>query len=191
MRSFATYLLTMSALLVALPVAAQTSGEPQVVVQTSMGDITLALDRDRAPETVDNFLRYVKEGHYDNTLIYRVQPGFVIQMGSYDADGTMRPVHDPVRLEAGLKNVRGAVAMARYDSPNSATAEFFIDLANLSNLDPQPGQSDRSGYAVFGHVVSGMDIVDKIAAVQRGGTGPMPGAAPLHPIVIEKVTLIP
>lgn len=182
--------LAVSALLLASPLAAQTSGEPQVVIQTSMGDITLALDHDDAPATVDNFLRYVKEGHYDNTLIYRVAPGFVVQMGSYGTDGKMRPVHDPIRLEAGLKNVRGAVAMARENRPNSATAEFFIDLDDLPQLDPQPGEMDRAGYAVFGHVVSGMDVVDKIAAVPRGGVGPMPGAAPLDPIMIEKVKVV-
>ena len=181
----------MAALLAAPPLFAQTGDAPQVVIQTSMGDITLALDHDRAPETVDNFLRYVNEGHYDNTLIYRIAPGFVVQMGSYGVDGKMRPVHDPVRLEAGLKNVRGAVAMARENAPNSATAEFFIDLENLPQLDPQPGEFDRAGYAVFGHVVSGMDVVDKIAAVPRGGVGPMPGAAPLTPIVIQKVKVLP
>ncbi len=191
MRDIQACLPAICALLLALPAAAQTASQPQVLIQTSMGDITLTLEHDRAPETVDNFLRYVKEGHYDGTIIYRVEPGFVIQMGSYDAEGTMRSVHDPVKLEAGLKNVRGAVAMARYDSPNSATAEFFIDLADLPQLDPRAGDIDHAGYAVFGHVASGMDVVDKIAAVQRGGSGPMPGAAPMTPIVIEKVKLIP
>jgi peptidyl-prolyl cis-trans isomerase B (cyclophilin B) len=189
MRVFGVFL-TVTALFAAVPLTAQTVGTPHVLIQTSMGDITLALDADRAPGTVENFLRYVNEGHYDNTLIYRVVPGFVIQMGSYDADGTMRPVHDPIRLEAGQKNVRGAVAMARW-APNSATAEFFIDLADLPQLDPQPGDMDHAGYAVFGHVVSGMDVVDKIAAVPRGGSGPMPGAAPLTPIVIEKMKVVP
>lgn len=192
MRASAILLATL-ALFAASPLCAQTSGTPQVLIQTSMGDITLALDHDRAPETVDNFLRYVNEGHYDGTLIYRIAPGFVIQMGSYGADGTMRPVHDPIRLEAGngLKNLRGTVAMARGNATNSATAEFFIELANLPQLDPQPGEFDRAGYAVFGQVVSGMDVVDKIAAVPRGGPGPMPGAAPITPIVIESVKLLP
>ena len=190
LRALEVLVLAISALFATAPLAAQTGDGPQVLIQTSMGDITIALDRGRAPETVDNFLHYVNEGHYDNTLIYRVVPGFVVQMGSYGADGEMRPVHDPIRLEAGLKNVRGAVAMARYDSTNSATAEFFIDLADLPQLDSQPGNFDRAGYAVFGHVLSGMDVVDKIAAVPRGGRGPMPGAAPLKPILIEKVKLL-
>lgn len=190
MRAF-TILLAVSISLATAPLAAQTADAPHVLIQTSMGDITLELDHDRAPATVDNFLRYVNEGHYDNTLIYRVAPGFVVQMGSYGVDGKMRPVHDPVRLEVGLKNVRGAVAMARENKPNSATAEFFIDLEDLPQLDPQPGEMDRAGYAVFAHVVSGMDVVDKIAAVPRGGVGPMPGAAPLTPIVIEKVKAVP
>jgi cyclophilin family peptidyl-prolyl cis-trans isomerase len=175
------------------PPAATANDRPQVLIQTSMGDITLELDRGDAPITVDNFLRYTAEGHYDGTLIYRVAPHFVIQMGSYGADGQMRPVHAPIRLEAsnGLKNIRGAVAMARETAPNSATAEFFIDLSSHPELDSEPGDPDRLGYAVFAHVVSGMDVVDKIAAVPLGGVGPMPHAAPLNPIVIEKVKLLP
>lgn len=187
----AAYLLAVLATTATVPAAAQANDEPQILIQTSMGDITLALDHEHAPATVDNFLRYVNEGHYDNTLIYRIAPGFVVQMGSYGVDGKMRPVHDPVRLEVGLKNVRGAVAMAREKAPNSATAEFFIDLENLPQLDPVPGEMDRAGYAVFGHVVLGMDVVDKIAAMPRGGVGPMPGAAPLTPIVIEKIKVLP
>lgn len=192
MRLCATAL-AISALVAAGPAIAQTNDHPQVLIQTSMGDITLELDRADAPATVDNFLRYVAEGHYDGTLVYRVVPNFVIQMGSCAADGTMRPVHDPIRLETngGLKNIRGAVAMARGSAPDSATAEFFIDLSNLPQLDPRAGDPDRLGYAVFGHVVSGMDVVDRIAAVPRGGRGPMPGAAPLDPILIEKVKSLP
>lgn len=185
-----------SAFLVLLAVSsasAQSGDRPQILIQTSMGNITLELDRTDAPVTVDNFLRYVAEKHFDGTFIYRVAPHFVIQMGSFGADGQMRPVHDPIRLETsyGLKNIRGAVAMARYNSPNSATAEFFIDLANDPQLDPEPGNPDRLGYAVFGHVVSGMDVVDKIASVPLGGFGPNPRAAPKDPIEIERVTLLP
>ncbi len=192
MRIFGLFLAILS-LAVAGDAAAQTGDRPRVLIQTSMGDITLELDHARAPATVDNFLRYVNEGHYDSTLIYRVVPHFVIQMGSYGTDHAMRPVHDPIPLESGngLKNVRGSVAMAREEAPNSATAEFFIDLSRLSQLDPQPGDFKHRGYAVFGHVVSGMDVVDKIAAVPRGGEGPMPGAAPLDPIMIQKVKLLP
>ena len=167
---------------------------PKVLIATSLGDITLQLDPAHAPATVDNFLRYVRDGHYDGTVVYRVVPGFVIQMGSYDADVQSRPVRDPIALEAnnGLRNSRGTVAMARADDPNSATAEFFINLADNPSLDhhaDDPGNA--TGYAVFAKVVSGMDVVDKIAGVALGDRGPMPGAAPVDPVIIRKVSVLP
>ena len=183
------------ALLALLPsVSARADDSPKVLIETSLGDITLELDHVRAPVTVDNFLRYVNEGHFDGTVVYRVVPGFVIQAGSYDADAQARPVHEPIALEAnnGLKNVRGAVAMARSGEPASATAEFFIDLVDNPRLNHKPGDADNStGYAVFGRVTSGMDVVDKIASVRLGDNGPMPGAAPVNPILIRKVSLVP
>jgi cyclophilin family peptidyl-prolyl cis-trans isomerase len=122
-----------------------------------------------------------------------VAPGFVIQMGSYEPDGTARPVRAPVPLESanGLHNVRGAVAFARHDEPASATAEFFIDLTDLPDLDAKPGAvPNTTGYAVFGRVIDGMDVADKIAAVPTGGKGPFPpGATPLSPVLIKKVTI--
>src|SRR5579871_1687057 len=124
---------------------------PEVLISTSMGDITLALDPAHAPLSVANFLRYVKEGHFDGTLVYRVAPGFVIQAGSFDSATTSRPVHDPIPLEAGndLGNKRGTVSMARQTEPDSATAEFFINLADNANLDRQPGDAEgMTGYAV-------------------------------------------
>jgi cyclophilin family peptidyl-prolyl cis-trans isomerase len=189
-------ILLLAALLLISPAAAEeqvSPSGPRVLISTSMGDITLQLDSAHAPATVANFLRYAKEGHYDGTVVYRVVPGFVIQAGSWDADVHARPVHDPIALEAnnGLNNVRGAVAMARLD-PNSATAEFFIDLADNGNLDHQANDTaDTTGYAVFAHVVSGMDIVDKIAAVPLGDNGPMKGAAPVDPVTINKVSILP
>ncbi|MBV9046345.1 MAG: peptidylprolyl isomerase [Alphaproteobacteria bacterium] len=170
-----------------------TPAGPRVVIQTTMGDITLELDPVHAPVTVKNFLRYMKETHFDGTVIYRVEPNFVIQMGSWDANVKGRPVHEPIPLEAnnGLSNVRGAVAMARGD-PNSATADFFISLQDNPVLDHQPTDTaNTTGFAVFAHVVAGMDVVDKIAAVPLGGKGPMPGAAPLDPITILKVAPAP
>jgi cyclophilin family peptidyl-prolyl cis-trans isomerase len=172
---------------------APAAAAPRVLIQTSMGDITLELDPVRAPLTVANFLRYVKEKHFDGTVVYRVVPGFVIQAGSYDADVQARPVHDPIPLEAnnGLSNVRGAIAMARAE-PATATAEFFIDLTDNTALDHHADDtSNTTGYAVFGHVVSGMDVVDKIAGVPRGDHGPMPGAAPIDPVTITAVTVAP
>jgi cyclophilin family peptidyl-prolyl cis-trans isomerase len=172
---------------------ANAAAEPTVAIETSMGTITVELDRARAPRTVDNFLRYVSEGHYDGTLVYRVAPGFVVQAGSFDSATHARPVHDPIPLEAGngLSNVRDTVAMARQADPNSATAEFFINLADNLRLDRQPGDAEGStGYAVFGRVTSGMDVADGIAAVPIGAGGPMPGAWPRTPITIEKISIL-
>ena len=170
------------------PAAEQTN----VVISTSMGDITIALDGPHAPATVANFLAYVKEGHYNGTLVYRVVPGFVIQAGSFDSPAHSRDVHAPVALEAnnGLSNLRGTIAMAREDEPNSATAEFFINLADNTRLDHRADDTaNTTGYTVFGKVVAGMDVVDKIAAVPLGDNGPMPGAAPVTPITIRKISL--
>jgi cyclophilin family peptidyl-prolyl cis-trans isomerase len=171
---------------------AQTADTTDVIMQTSLGDITLELDRAHAPKTVDNFLRYVSEGHYDGTLIYRVAPGFVLQMGSYDpVTAGMRPTHDPITLEANLSNKRGTISMARENDPNSATAEFFINLADNTRLDRMLDDADgTTGYAVFGHVITGQDVVDKIASVPLGRGGPMPGAFPADPVKIIKVSVI-
>jgi cyclophilin family peptidyl-prolyl cis-trans isomerase len=167
---------------------------PKILIATSMGDIILQLDGVRAPKSVANILRYVKEKHYDGTVFYRVAKGFVIQMGSWEAHMKGRGIHPgPVALEAdnGLRNLRGTVALARAEEPTSATAEFFINLADNPALDhaaDDPGNT--SGYAVFGQVVSGMDVVDRIAEGAVGDDGPMPGQAPVDPVLIKKVTLL-
>ncbi|HET7083436.1 MAG TPA: peptidylprolyl isomerase [Rhizomicrobium sp.] len=167
---------------------------PKLLLSTSMGDITLQLDQVRAPKSVANILRYVKEKHYDNTAFYRVAHGFVIQMGSFDANGKPRGIHPggvPLEANNGLLNLRGTVAMARAEAPDSATAEFFINLADnmpLNHAADDPGNA--SGYAVFGQVVSGMDVVDAIGQTPTGDNGPMPGQAPITPIVVKKVTLV-
>lgn len=160
---------------------------PRLLIQTAMGDITLQLDKVRAPKTVANVLRYVREGHYNGTVVYRVVKGFIIEMGSWDANVKGRPVHKGVKLEAGngLSNLRGAVALAHGDDPNSGTADFFIDLADNTPLDKDPG------FAVFGEVVSGMEVADAISSVPVGDHGPMPGAAPIDPILIKKVSILP
>jgi cyclophilin family peptidyl-prolyl cis-trans isomerase len=168
------------------------TGLPQAQIATSLGAITVALDRAHAPATVDNFIRYAREGHFDGTLVYRVVPHFVIQAGSYGADGKYRGLHAPIALESGQSNVRGTLAMARSDEPASATAEFFINLEdNGAGLDPKPGAApNTTGYAVFGHVIAGMDVVDKIAALPTGGgKGPFPDAEPVTAVTIEKVTV--
>jgi cyclophilin family peptidyl-prolyl cis-trans isomerase len=166
---------------------------PQAKIETAFGTITIALDRANARKSVANFITYARAGHYDGTTIYRVAPGFLIQMGSYEPNGTARPVRAPVALETanGLRNVRGAVALARHDEPTSATAEFFIDLTDLPDLDAKPGAPpNTTGYAVFGRVIDGMDVAEKIAAVPTGGKGPFPpSATPLSPVLIRKVTI--
>jgi cyclophilin family peptidyl-prolyl cis-trans isomerase len=175
------------------PVPATVSG-PVATIETSLGTITIALDAVRAPVTVANFVRYAREKHFDGTVFYRVLPGALIQAGSYDAAGKPRPTHKGIVFEGnnGLANVRGAVAMARGDDPNSATAEFFIDTSDLPSLDHDPKDTgNTTGYAVFGHVTEGMDVVDKIAASPLGGIGPFAGAAPLTPVIIESVTVTP
>jgi peptidyl-prolyl cis-trans isomerase A (cyclophilin A) len=189
--------MTRSAFLLAalLAFAAGPAAAQQVKIETSLGNITLALDAQHAPASVANFIRYVKSGHYDKTVFYRVVPGFVIQAGSIDAEGNGRATKAPIKLESGngLMNVRGAVAMARSGDPNSAAAEFFIDLADNAALDAHPGDPPgTTGYAVFGHVGDGMDVIDKIAAVQLGGSkGPFaPDAAPVIPVVIKKMTVV-
>ncbi|MDB6098496.1 MAG: cyclophilin type peptidyl-prolyl cis-trans isomerase [Gammaproteobacteria bacterium] len=173
---------------------AQEATAPQVQFKTSLGSITVALDPAHAPKTAANFLRYVKEGHFDGTVIYRVVPGFVLQAGSYGPEGDAKSAHEPIPLEtsSGLTNMRGSLSMARSSYPASATAEFFINLSDNPALDPDAGApADTTGYAVFGKVVDGMDVVDKIAATPTGsGKGPFPDASPITPVVIEKVTLL-
>ena len=167
---------------------------PQILISTSMGNITLQLDSVRAPKSVANVLRYVKEKHYDNTAFYRVAKGFVIQMGSFDANGKGRGIHPggvPLEANNGLSNLRGTVALGRADAPDSATAEFYINLADNTPLDHKaddPGNT--TGYAVCGQVTSGMDVVDAIGEVPVGDNGPMPGQAPVTPIIVKKVTLL-
>jgi cyclophilin family peptidyl-prolyl cis-trans isomerase len=164
--------------------------EPQrVLMKTSMGDITLALDADKAPRTVANFLSYVDEKFYDGTVFHRVISGFMIQGGGMQPDLQKKPTREPVENEAknGLKNTRGSIAMARTNDPHSATAQFFINLKNNDFLD-YPGQ-DGWGYTVFGEVTQGMDVVDAIAAV---GTGSQAGHrdVPRETVLIESVTRI-
>jgi peptidyl-prolyl cis-trans isomerase A (cyclophilin A) len=169
---------TSAALALAAPAAfAQTAtaakaASPQVKITTSMGDITLELYPDKAPKTVENFLQYVKDKHYDNTIFHRVMDGFMIQGGGFNADMAQKPTRAPIILESqnGLKNDRGTVAMARTQVPDSASAQFFINLVNNDNLNfPAP---DGYGYAVFGKVIAGMDVVDKIRKVEVGNRGP-------------------
>lgn len=136
-----------------------------VVIETNKGDITLELDPNKAPETVANFLSYVDAGHYDNTVFHRVMSNFMIQGGGFTADGNQKPTQSPIQLESqnGLGNDIGTVAMARTNAPNSATAQFFINVTQNDFLNYKPG---NPGYAVFGKVTSGMDVVNEIRQVE-------------------------
>lgn len=174
--------------------AAQCASAQEAHIVTSLGEIDVALDRAHAPKTVDNFIRYAKAGHFDGTVIYRVVPGFVLQMGSYDQNYSSRPTGAPIPLETsgGLTNARGTVSMARSDDPNSATAEFFLNLADNDSLNPKEGAApNTTGYAVFGKVVEGMAVADQIAKLPlKGGRGPFPDNAPALPVVIKSVTIV-
>jgi len=160
-----------------------------VVIETDHGNITIALDAERAPKTVANFLRYVDEKHYDGTIFHRVIPGFMAQGGGYDARYEKKPVHDPVENEADrtAKNTRGTVAMARTNDPHSATAQFFVNVTDNGFLDHTAKSGSGWGYTVFGEVTSGMDVADKIVAVKTGSQGPFAKDAPLTPVVIKTV----
>jgi peptidyl-prolyl cis-trans isomerase A (cyclophilin A) len=161
----------------------------KVKLVTSAGDIVLELDRDKAPKTVDNFLQYVRSGHYDNTIFHRVIDNFMIQGGGMKADMSEKTTRAPIALESrnGLLNVRGALAMARTQVPDSATAQFFINLADNTFLD-QANARDGEGYAVFGRVTAGMDVVDKIKAQPTRASG-MHQNIPVTAVTIRKATV--
>lgn len=160
-----------------------------VVVDTSLGPFTIALDAARAPKSVANFLAYVDAGHYDGTVFHRVIDGFMTQGGGYDAAYTKKPTRDPVENEAdnGLKNLRGTVAMARTGDPHSATAQFFVNVADNAFLDHRGKTQSDWGYTVFGKVTEGMDVVDRIKGVRTGSHGPFAKDAPLEQVVIRSV----
>jgi peptidyl-prolyl cis-trans isomerase A (cyclophilin A) len=161
----------------------------KVRLATSMGDIVLQLDAAKAPKTVDNFVQYVKAGHYDGSIFHRVIPNFMIQGGGMSADMSEKPTRASIPLESrnGLKNDRGTVAMARTMDPNSATAQFFINVKDNDFLNAANAR-DGNGYAVFGRVVSGMDVVDKIRVVPTGNQGGHDDV-PTQPVIIKKATL--
>ena len=172
----------------AFSTAAWAQPAPRVRLATSAGDIVVELAPDKAPKTVANFLQYVKDKHYDGTVFHRVIDGFMIQGGGFTADLQQKSTRAPVPLEAnnGLKNDKYTVAMARTSDPNSATSQFFINVVDNTRLNaPNP---DGYGYTVFGKVVSGMDVVDKIRAARTGNKGGMQNV-PLEPITIQSATV--
>jgi len=158
-----------------------------VVVETDLGTIEMDLDEEKAPKSVANFLAYVDAKHYDGTIFHRVIPGFMAQGGGYDASYEKKPVRDAVENEAdnGLKNTRGNVAMARTSDPHSATAQFFVNVKDNGFLDHTGKNASGWGYAVFGKVTSGMDVVDKIVSVNTGSKGPFAKDAPVENVTIK------
>lgn len=181
-------LISVFALMVSL--VAQAAGPERVRVQTNLGSFVIELQRDRAPLTVENFLGYVKAGHYTNTLIHRTIANFVIQGGGVGLDYKAVPTLKPIPNEAGngLKNLRGTVGLARASGPHSGDAQFYVNIADNGDLDPLP---TRWGYAVFGRVVEGMDVVDRISVSPTGSVGPFKQDAPIAAVVIQKMELLP
>ena len=171
----------------AMPAPAATT---QVRVTTSLGEFVIEVRNDRAPLTAANFLRYVREGFYSNTLFHRVIANFVIQGGGYDATTlALKPAHESIFNESGngLQNKRGAVGLARTDAPHSGNSQFYVDLVDNPDLDPV---ATRWGYTVFGRVVQGMDVIDRIGETATGATGPWKSDAPLKPVIIEKTEVV-
>lgn len=165
----------------------------QVKFATTSGDFVVEVYPDKAPKTVENFLQYVKDKHYDGTIFHRVIANFMIQGGGFDAKFAQKPTRPPVQhegreaLEKGLRNTVGTLAMARTSDPQSATAQFFINVKDNAFLDPN---TQAPGYTVFGKVVSGMDVVEKIKATPTGPGGPFPSDVPKTTVLINSATLV-
>ena len=183
------------ALLLTLPGCSQADSEPKggpvVLMSTSMGEVKIELYEKEAPETVKNFLAYVNDKFYDGTIFHRVIPGFMVQGGGFTAAMEQKPTKPPIKNEAGngLKNDTGTLAMARTSDPDSATAQFFINVKNNDFLNRDKAQ-DGVGYAVFGKVIEGMDVVHKIEQVQTSRKG-MYADAPVESVLIKSITVVP
>jgi len=168
------------------------AADPQVEIKTNLGSIIVELNPDKAPKSVENFLQYVKDGHYKGTIFHRVIPNFMIKGGGFGADFAQKKTRAPIPIEAnnGLKNDVGTIAMARTSDPNSATAQFFINHKNNDFLNHSAPTPQGWGYAVFGKVVKGMDVVNKIAAIPTGPKGPFPSDVPSQQVIIEDARIL-
>lgn len=177
---------------VARPAEAAVAPAPKVALTTNLGRIVIELDPAKAPKSAENFLQYVRDGFYAGTVFHRVIPGFMAQGGGFTADLQLKPTRAAIPNEAnnGLSNLRGTVAMARTNDPHSATAQFFVNVVDNQRLDFVSEQDGLWGYAVFGKVVEGMEVIDKIIAIPTGGQGPLPRDVPMEPIVIESAELL-
>jgi cyclophilin family peptidyl-prolyl cis-trans isomerase len=176
----------------ALAPLSQAADAPRVLFKTSVGSFTVEVYPDKAPKTVENFLQYVREKHYDGTIFHRVIPNFMAQGGGYDQNYKEKPTRAPVTNEAsnGLKNDTYTIAMARTGEPHSATSQFFINVNDNAFLNHTAPTPRGWGYTVFGKVVAGMDVVQKIKAVPTGPGGPFPTDVPQTPILIQSATLV-
>ncbi|MBK6957987.1 MAG: peptidylprolyl isomerase [Nitrosomonas sp.] len=165
----------------------------RVEMKTNLGNIVLELYPDKAPETVENFLKYIEEDFYKNTLFHRVISGFMIQGGGFDTAFKQKPTRPPIQNEAanGLKNEIGTIAMARTSDPHSASAQFFINVANNGFLNYKAPSQSGYGYTVFGKVITGMEVVNKIASAPTGSGGPFPGDVPKNSVIIEEIIKLP
>jgi peptidyl-prolyl cis-trans isomerase A (cyclophilin A) len=173
--------------------AADAGAATKVLIKTSMGDMTVELYPDKAPKSVENFLTYVNSGFYDGTIFHRVIDNFMIQGGGFTRELRQKPTRPAIANEAknGLSNTRGTLAMARTGDPNSATAQFFVNVVDNPRLDYTSDANGATwGYAVFGKVVSGLDVVDKIKATPTGAQGPFKSDVPTTPVVIEKISVV-
>jgi len=175
---------------ITVPASAQTAAAQRVKFQTTMGSFTVELYADKAPKTVANFVQYVKDKHYDGTIFHRVIGNFMVQGGGFDAQMNEKSARAPIPLESqnGLRNERGTIAMARTNVPDSATAQFFVNVVDNGFLNYSSPTPQGWGYAVFGKVVSGMDTIDKIRAVPVANRG-MNQNVPLTPVIIQSATL--
>lgn len=164
-----------------------------VEMKTNLGNIVLELYLDKAPKTVENFLQYVEDGFYKNTIFHRVIPNFMIQGGGFDTALNQKPTRSPIQNEAanGLKNEVGTIAMARTSDPHSASAQFFINVANNAFLNYKTSNQSGYGYTVFGKVVSGMDVIQKIASIPTGSGGPFSSDVPKNSVIIEDIITLP
>ncbi len=165
---------------------------PQVKIETNMGDIIVLLEPDKAPKTVENFLTYVKDGFYGNTIFHRVISNFMIQGGGFTTDYKRKPTRAPIENEAdnGLSNLKGTIAMARTMDPQSATSQFFINVKDNTFLNFSSKSPRGWGYAVFGKVIKGRSVVNRIRNVATGPGGPFPTDVPQQPVIIKSITLL-
>ena len=170
----------------------QATGKPKVHFKTTMGDFTVELEPDKAPQTVANFLQYVREGHYDGLIFHRVIKAFMVQGGGFDKNYNKTATREPIENEAdkGIPNERGTIAMARTNDPHSATNQFFINVKFNGFLNHRSKSQQGWGYTAFGRVIDGMSIVGRISMMKTGPGGPFPSDVPVEQVIIEKAKII-